>query len=55
MPWVNYECPTCGHKSKFEDEGFYINSINQPMYFIPKDTVPPRICEKCGDIMGRVA
>lgn len=55
MRMMEYVCPQCGYKSKFEEEVELIISIHgHPMSFI-KSMYPPRICEKCGEIMGRVA
>ncbi len=50
-----YECPQCNHKHKFRENGQKIITVGSPVYFIPMMMYPPRICEKCGEIMRRVA
>jgi hypothetical protein len=51
MPYIS----DCGHIMDFEEEVLAIRSITRAaMTFIHLSMYPPRICEKCGDVMRRV-
>ena len=52
MPYI---CDECGHIMDFEEEVMAVRSaIHAAMTFIQLNMYPPRICEKCGDVMRRV-
>lgn len=51
MPYIS----DCGFIMDFEEEVLAIRSVTRAaMTFIHLGTHPPRICEKCGDVMTRV-
>ena len=57
MPQIKemfYICD-CSHKMGFMEEVLAIRSITSTaMTFIQLNMYPPRICEKCGQVMRRV-